>query len=45
MDLHCDLDTAVLIGFNLIGWSLFLGVMLRDRLTHFSRTQTSHATR
>ncbi len=45
MDLHCDLDTAVLIGFNLIGWSLFLGVLLRDRLTQLSQPQTSHVTR
>ncbi len=45
MNLHCDLDTAVLIGFNLIGWSLFIGVLLRDRLTPLSRPHTPHATR
>jgi len=44
MDLQCDLDTAVLIGLNLIGWTLFLGVFLKDRLPHLSRrSRTQHA--
>lgn len=42
MDLHCDLDTAVLILLNVIGWSLFLVVMLKDRS---SRPRQSHSAR
>lgn len=42
MDLHCDLDTAVLIALNVIGWSAFLFVTLKDR---FSRHRHRHATR
>lgn len=41
MDLHCDLDTAVLIALNVIGWSLFLFVLLKDRVSHHS---SSHST-
>ncbi len=39
MDLHCDLDTIVLLTLNLIGWGLFLVVWWRDhhpRLHHSS---------
>ena len=31
MDLHCDLDTMVLIVLNLIGWGMFVYILWKDR--------------
>lgn len=41
MDLHCDLDTAVLIALNIIGWSIFLAVTLNDRAHQRRATRTT----
>lgn len=42
MDLRCDLDTAVLIALNVIGWGTFLAVTLNDRA---HRRRATRATR
>lgn len=42
MNLHCDLDTVVLIALNFIGWGGFLFVILKDRVIQYRHTHPAH---